>query len=63
MCTYMEMEWNDKGKSIVVDKLLLGTSSPFTSRVANYWLPEKFKVPQILSYAGDGDPLHHLENF
>jgi hypothetical protein len=24
---------------------------------------EKFKVPQILSYAGDGDPLDHLENF
>jgi hypothetical protein len=23
----------------------------------------EFKVPQILSYAGDGDPLDHLENF
>jgi hypothetical protein len=59
----MEMERNDKGKSIVVDKLLLGTGSPFTRRVANYRLPEKFKVPQILSYAGDGNPLHHLKKF
>jgi hypothetical protein len=62
-CTYMEMERKDKSRSIVVDKLLMGTDSPFTRRVADYRLPEKFKVPQILSYAGDGDPLDHLENF
>jgi hypothetical protein len=62
-CTYMEMERNDKSKSIVVDKLLRGTYSPFTRRVVDYQLPEKFKVPQILSYAGDGDPLDHLDNF
>jgi hypothetical protein len=59
----MEMERNDKSKSIVVDKLLRGTYSPFTRRVVDYQLPEKFKVPQILSYAGDGDPLDHLDNF
>jgi hypothetical protein len=62
-CTYMEMERKDKSRSIVVDKLLMGTDSPFTRRVADYRLPKKFKVPQILSYAGDGDPLDHLENF
>jgi len=62
-CTYMEMERNDKSRSVVVDKLLMGTDSPFTRRVANYRLPEKFKLPQILSYAGDRDPLDHLENF
>jgi hypothetical protein len=62
-CTYMEMERKDKSRSIVVDKLLMGTDSPFTRRVADSRLPEKFKVPQILSYAGDGDPLDHLENF
>jgi hypothetical protein len=62
-CTYMEKERKDKSRSIVVDKLLMGTDSPFTRQVADYWLPEKFKVPQILSYAGDGDPLYHLENF
>jgi len=41
----------------------MGTDSPFTRRVADYRLLEKFKVPQILSYAGDRDPLDHLENF
>jgi hypothetical protein len=58
----MEIEMKDKSKSIVVDKLLMSTGSPFTIRGANYRLPEKFKVPQILSYAGDGDPFDHLEN-
>jgi hypothetical protein len=62
-CTYMEMERKDKSRSVVVDKLLRGIDSPFTRRVADYRLPEKFKVPEILSYAGDGDPLDHLENF
>jgi hypothetical protein len=50
-CTYMKMERKDKSRSVVVDKLLMGTDSPFTRRVADYRLPEKFKVPQILSYA------------
>jgi hypothetical protein len=59
----MELERKDKSKFLVVDKHLSGTDSPFTSWVANYQLPEKFKVPQIMSYAGDGDPLDHLENF
>jgi hypothetical protein len=59
----MEMERKDKSRSIVVDKLLMGIGSPFTRRVADYWLLEKFKVPQILTYAGDEDRLDHLENF
>jgi len=59
----IEMEIKDKNKSIVGDRLLSGTNSPFTRGVANYQLPEKFKVPQIMSYAGDGDPFDHLENF
>lgn len=62
-CTYMEMERKDKSRSIVVDKLLMGTGSPFTRRIADYRLPEKFKVPQIPTYVRDGDPLDHLENF
>jgi hypothetical protein len=53
----------EKRKSVVVVKIVLGTGSPFTRLVENYQLPEKFKVPQILSYAGDRDPLDHLENF
>jgi hypothetical protein len=39
----MEMERKDKSRSVVVDKLLKGTDSPFTRRVADYRLPEKFK--------------------
>jgi hypothetical protein len=35
----------DKRKSVVVEKLVLGTDSPFTRRIENYQLPEKFKVP------------------
>jgi hypothetical protein len=62
-CTYMEMELKDKSKFVVVDKLLMGTDSPFTRQVAEYRLPKKFKVPQILSYAGDRDSIDHLENF
>jgi hypothetical protein len=59
----MEMGRKDNNKSIFVDMLLSGTDPPFTSTVTYFRLPEKFKVPQIMSYAGDGDPLYHLENF
>jgi hypothetical protein len=59
----MEMERKGKSRSVVVDKLLMGADSPFTRLVADYRLPEKFKVPLILSYVGEGDPLDHLENF
>jgi hypothetical protein len=61
-CTYMgrDMEMRDKSKVTVVDKLLLGTDSPFTRRVANYRLPEKLKFPKILSYAGVGDLIENL---
>jgi hypothetical protein len=41
----MEMERKDKNRSVVVDKILMGTNSPFTGHVANYRLPGKFKVP------------------
>jgi hypothetical protein len=39
-----KMGRRDTSKATVVDKLLLETGSPFTRRVANYRLPEKFKV-------------------
>jgi hypothetical protein len=58
-----EMEKKDKGKAVAVDRLLMGTGTPFTQRVIEYRLPEKFKVPQSQSYAGTGDPVEHLENF
>jgi hypothetical protein len=53
----MEMERKDKSKSLVVDRLLSSTDSPFTSRATNYRLFEKVKVPQIMSYTKDGEPL------
>jgi hypothetical protein len=59
----MEMERKVKSKYIAVDKLLMGIDSPFTRQIADYRLPEKFKVPQFLSYARDKDHLDHLENF
>jgi hypothetical protein len=59
----MEMERKDKSRSVFVDKLLRDTDSPFTRRVVDYRLPEKFKVPQIISYARVEHPLDHIENF
>jgi hypothetical protein len=40
----------------------MDTCSPFTRWVSNYRLSEKFKVPQVISYVGNRDPLDHLEN-
>jgi len=62
-CTHMEMEKKDKSNSLVLDRLLLATDSPFIRWVAYFRLPEKFKVTQIMSYAGDRDSLDHVENF
>jgi hypothetical protein len=58
-CTSMarEMETKDKVKAAVVDRLLLGANTPFTRRVANYHLPEKFKVPHIQSCIGVVDAI------
>lgn len=62
-CTSMahEMERKDKGKATMVDRLLMGTSTPFTRRVADYHLGEKFKVSQIQSYTRVGDLVDHFE--
>jgi hypothetical protein len=62
-CTYIEMGRNDKSRSMVVDKLLMGKDSPFTKQVADYRLPKKSKLPQIPSYVEKMDHLDHLENF
>jgi hypothetical protein len=57
------MERKDKGRAAMVDRLLMGASTPFTWHVADYRLPEKFKVLQIQSYTEVGDPIVHLEYF
>jgi hypothetical protein len=36
---------------------------PFTKRVVEYPLLNKFKSPQIPSYSGISDPTEHLENY
>jgi hypothetical protein len=53
---------NDKGKASLVDNLLQRTALPFTDQVANFLLPEKFKIPDVPIYTGLEDPLEHLEN-
>jgi hypothetical protein len=35
----------------------------FINEVANFLLPEKFKIPDVPSYTGFEDPIEHLENF
>lgn len=52
-----------KGKASLVDNLFQKTALPFTSDVATYCLPEKFKVPDILIYTGLKYPVEHLDNF
>jgi hypothetical protein len=38
-------------------------ASSFINEVANFLLPEKFKIPDVPSYTGFEDPIEHLENF
>jgi hypothetical protein len=57
------MEKKEKHKVAVVSKLFMGMETPFTKRVVEYPLPNKFKSPQISSYSGVGDPTEHLENY
>ncbi len=58
-----EIDRKDKGKSAAVDRLLAGPNTLYTQQVIECCLRKKFKVPQIQSYAGIGDPVEHLENF
>ena len=39
------------------------SKSPFTKRVDDYPLPEKFKVPQLENFDGLRDPLDYLDSF
>ena len=57
------MEKKEKHKAAIVSKLFAGTETPFTKRVVEYPLPNKFKSPQISSYNRVGDPMEHLENY
>jgi hypothetical protein len=43
--------------------MLEDESLPFTERVKEYPMPDKFKMPRIEKYNGSGDPQDHLEAF
>ena len=36
---------------------------PFSERVREYTMPDKFKMPRVEKYDGGGDPQAHLEAF
>jgi hypothetical protein len=39
------------------------TASPFTNQIAVVLLPEKFKVPSIVTFTRIEDPIEHLDNY
>jgi hypothetical protein len=43
--------------------MLEDESLPFTGRVKAYPMPDKFKMPRIEKYDGNGDPQEHLKAF
>jgi hypothetical protein len=43
--------------------MLEDESLPFTGRVKAFPMPDKFKMPRIEKYDGNGDPQEHLEAF
>ena len=45
------------------DDLVNRTDSPFTTQVNSCPLPQKFRMPQVVSYDGVKDLLDHLETF
>ena len=46
-----------------VDYLVRQTDTPFKPDVANYPLPQKFKMPSMETFDGKKDPLDHLETY
>ena len=46
-----------------VDYLVRRTDTPFKPNVANYPLPQKFKMPSVETFDGKKDPLDHLETY
>ena len=46
-----------------MDYLVRQTDMPFKPNVANYPLPQKFKMPLVETFDGKKDPLDHLETY
>jgi hypothetical protein len=59
MVLFME---NGEGQS-TAEHLMAKTTLPFTNRVLNFPLPNKFKDPRVDKYDGSGDPSDHIEGF
>ncbi|XP_059441976.1 uncharacterized protein LOC132174319 [Corylus avellana] len=51
----------DGGDQTNAGELMENTSLPFTPRVMNFPLPDKFKMPRVNLYDGTGDPTEHME--
>ena len=46
-----------------LDRINRRMVSPFTTKVMNFPFPPKFRLPQLESFDGLGDPLDHIELF
>jgi hypothetical protein len=57
------MEQKQSGKVSIVNNLFRNTESMFTDEVANFDLPEKFKVLNIPIFSSFEDLIEHLDNF
>ncbi|XP_022880843.1 uncharacterized protein LOC111398123 [Olea europaea var. sylvestris] len=58
-CT-IDLEDKNKGG---IEEYLTKQHSPFTEDVLTKPLPERLKVPQMIAYEGERDPLSHLDKY
>ena len=53
-----------KGRAPVsMDALVQQTKSPFTTGVLHFPIRAKFRMPQIETFDGTKDPVHHLNTY
>ena len=48
---------------VSMDALVQQTESPFTAKVLHFFLPTKFRMPQIETLNGMKDPIDHLNTY
>jgi hypothetical protein len=61
--TRMLRRMDGENPELMAWDMLEDESLPFTGRVKAYPMPDKFKMPRIEKYDGNGDPQEHLEAF
>ena len=54
---------NGEDTKLKARDLLEDSNLPFTDRVKNFPMPNKFKMPHMDKYDGNGDPIEHIKNF